>query len=129
MKNLNFKLIQRDLENWIKEKVGDRGVVIGLSGGIDSSVTCILAKNALGANKVKGIIFAINRQEMFTDDNGNVSYYGYKITFNSEGQLNFTKDKLQLIDSKKVLKAKFKSEQAEIKKALINKYFFIDSHL
>ena len=56
MKNLNFKLIQRDLENWIKEKVGDRGVVIGLSGGIDSSVTCILAKNALGANKVKGII-------------------------------------------------------------------------
>ena len=56
MKKQNYKKIQSDLENWIQEKVGDKGVVIGLSGGIDSSVACVLAKNALGADKVKGII-------------------------------------------------------------------------
>lgn len=56
MKQPNYKQIQKDLENWIKEKAGNMGVVIGLSGGIDSSVACILAKNALGPNKVKGII-------------------------------------------------------------------------
>lgn len=56
MEKKNYKEIQQNLENWIKEVAGDKGVVIGLSGGIDSSVACILAKNALGADKVKGVI-------------------------------------------------------------------------
>ena len=56
MKNINYTKVRRYLEQCIKEVAGDKGVVIGLSGGIDSSVACVLAKNALGANKVKGII-------------------------------------------------------------------------
>lgn len=56
MENLNYKQIQANLEGWIRNVAGDKGVVIGLSGGIDSSVACVLAKNALGANKVKGVI-------------------------------------------------------------------------
>lgn len=56
MEKLNYKQIQVNLEEWIKKVAGNKGVVIGLSGGIDSSVACVLAKNALGADKVKGII-------------------------------------------------------------------------
>ena len=56
METKNYKKIQKDLENWIKKVAGDKGVVIGLSGGIDSSVACVLAKNALGGKNVKGII-------------------------------------------------------------------------
>ncbi len=44
---------------FIKEKVQDansKGVVIGLSGGIDSAVVAYLAVKALGSNKVKGYI-------------------------------------------------------------------------
>ena len=36
-------------------KTGFKDVIIGLSGGIDSAVTCALAVNALGANHVKGV--------------------------------------------------------------------------
>jgi len=56
METLNYKQIQSSLEEWIRKVAGNKGVVIGLSGGIDSSVACVLAKNALGADKVKGII-------------------------------------------------------------------------
>lgn len=56
MEKINYKKIQVRLEKWIKKVAGKKGVVIGLSGGIDSSVACVLAKNALGADKVKGII-------------------------------------------------------------------------
>jgi len=41
------------IEKWIAAKVreaGARGVVIGMSGGIDSSVAAVLAKRALGKN-------------------------------------------------------------------------------
>lgn len=37
-------------------KVGARGAIIGLSGGIDSSVTAVLAVKALGAENVIGVI-------------------------------------------------------------------------
>ena len=56
MEQRNYKEIQGKLENWITQIVEDKGVVIGLSGGIDSSVACVLSKNALGSDKVKGII-------------------------------------------------------------------------
>jgi NAD+ synthetase len=56
METQNYKQIQANLEEWIRKVAGNKGVVIGLSGGIDSSVACVLAKNALGASKVKGII-------------------------------------------------------------------------
>lgn len=46
------------ISQWIKEKVeeaGAEGVVLGLSGGVDSAVTAALAKKALG-DKVLGLI-------------------------------------------------------------------------
>jgi NAD+ synthase len=46
------------IANWINEKVkeaGAKGVVIGLSGGVDSSVVAVLSKKAVG-NNVLGVI-------------------------------------------------------------------------
>jgi NAD+ synthetase len=56
MDKMNYKQVRESLEQYMADAVRDKGVVIGLSGGIDSSVACILAKNALGADRVKGII-------------------------------------------------------------------------
>lgn len=50
--------LSKQISNWIKQQVkkaGKKGVVIGLSGGIDSSVTAVLAKKALG-DYVLGLI-------------------------------------------------------------------------
>ena len=46
------------ISEWIKEKVGEaraEGIVLGLSGGVDSSLTAALAKKALG-DKVLGLL-------------------------------------------------------------------------
>jgi NAD+ synthase len=49
----------RRLEAWIRETVGQklrrRGVVLGISGGIDSSVVAALSARALGAERVLGV--------------------------------------------------------------------------
>jgi len=44
--------------SWIKDQVKDsgaKGIVLGLSGGIDSAVVCALAKKAVGKRKVLGL--------------------------------------------------------------------------
>lgn len=43
------------LRYFMKEKLKRRGIVVGLSGGIDSSVTCALLVEALGSKKVFGL--------------------------------------------------------------------------
>ncbi len=51
--------IAERLTAWIKEQVttsGTRGIVLGLSGGIDSAVVAALAQRACGASNVLGII-------------------------------------------------------------------------
>lgn len=46
-------MLSRDISDWIKRRVRDsgrRGIVVGLSGGIDSSVVGALSKKAAGKN-------------------------------------------------------------------------------
>ena len=54
----DLKKLKGRIAGWIKEKVeeaGAKGVVMGLSGGIDSSVVAAIAKEALGDNML-GVI-------------------------------------------------------------------------
>lgn len=55
----NFKLIDGSINDFIKNQVQKGnvdGVVLGLSGGIDSSVAAYCASNSLGNEKVLGLI-------------------------------------------------------------------------
>ena len=47
--------ISTNLRSLMKKTIKRRGIVLGLSGGIDSSVTCALTVKALGAKKVFGL--------------------------------------------------------------------------
>jgi len=58
MRSLNVKELSFKIQEWIKEYIESaksEGVVIGLSGGIDSSVTAALCVKALGNDKVIGV--------------------------------------------------------------------------
>ncbi|MFW9828511.1 MAG: NAD+ synthase [Candidatus Thorarchaeota archaeon] len=58
MRTLDYNLIISEIQYWIKEYVNSanmEGVVIGISGGIDSAVTTKLCVNALGKENVIGL--------------------------------------------------------------------------
>jgi len=59
----NAKKCKEDLVEWIKAIVGDSTVVIGISGGTDSSVCAALCVEALGKDKVFGVLMPDGRQE------------------------------------------------------------------
>lgn len=56
----NIEEVSRQLQDFIRDQVFNkfkrRGVVIGISGGVDSAVTAALCVKALGADKVLGLI-------------------------------------------------------------------------
>ena len=56
MKDMNFKEVEKKLIADIRRVAGNMGVVVGLSGGIDSSLAVVLAVKALGRDKVKAVI-------------------------------------------------------------------------
>ena len=59
MRKINFYEELRIIKNFIKDCVKKEGfeqVILGLSGGLDSSVTATLCKLALGENNVRGLI-------------------------------------------------------------------------
>ncbi len=63
---VNYDEVHSLIISFISKKVGSKSVVIGLSGGIDSSITCSLAVDALGNNKVKVLIIKNIR---YSDEN------------------------------------------------------------
>lgn len=59
MRKLSYEVVIKKIVNFIKKKIkesGAKGVVLGISGGIDSAVTAYLAVKALGKDKVLGLI-------------------------------------------------------------------------
>ncbi len=62
--SLNYEQVVRTISGFLREHVetsGRGGVVIGLSGGLDSSVACALAVEALGSERVHGLIMPDRR--------------------------------------------------------------------
>lgn len=58
MRKLDYAILTNEIQNYIKEYVksaNSKGVVLGLSGGIDSSVTAALSVKALGKENVLGL--------------------------------------------------------------------------
>lgn len=58
MRELDYDKLCSDIQSWIKQYVysaGAKGVVVGLSGGIDSAVTAALCMNAIGKENVIGL--------------------------------------------------------------------------
>ena len=53
---MDLENIKQSIVAFIKTQAGDKPVVLGLSGGLDSSVVAYLAVGALGADKVYGLI-------------------------------------------------------------------------
>ncbi|MBO8174075.1 MAG: NAD+ synthase [Thermococcus sp.] len=59
MRSLNYDVVIKEIVDFIKEKVNEantNGVVVGVSGGVDSATTAFLAVKALGKDKVLGLI-------------------------------------------------------------------------
>ncbi len=57
--SMNFESISREIMNFIKNETESRksnGVILGISGGIDSTVLAFLATRAIGPENVKGLI-------------------------------------------------------------------------
>jgi NAD+ synthase len=71
MRSLNIKELRVKIQNWITsyiESANSTGVIVGLSGGIDSSVTAALCVNALGKNKVIGVSLPCNSLQEDIED-------------------------------------------------------------
>jgi len=56
IKNLNYGKIEEKIISYIKNIAKEKSVIVGLSGGIDSSIVCALAVKALGKDRVKTLI-------------------------------------------------------------------------
>ena len=68
--NLDYEHVEKALIEWLKGKVneaGAKGVVVGLSGGIDSSVTSILAKKAYPDNTLGLVMPCYSSEQDKTD--------------------------------------------------------------
>lgn len=58
--------VTQRIEEWLRQQValaGVNGVVLGLSGGIDSAVVCGLSARALGAENVLGLVMPAHSSE------------------------------------------------------------------
>lgn len=70
MNKLDYNRVEIVLVEWLQDKVkkaGARGVVVGLSGGIDSAVVSALSKKAFGS-EVLGIIMPCHSKESDASD-------------------------------------------------------------
>ena len=66
MRKLDYEKLAEDIQNWIANYIksaGAKGVVLGLSGGIDSAVTAGLSVKALGKENVFGVSMPYGNQD------------------------------------------------------------------
>ena len=64
--------VSQELETFIKTSVGSfnrQGIIVGLSGGLDSSVILALSVAAIGSNKVLGLIMPYTQGYLRPEEN------------------------------------------------------------
>ena len=69
---MNYKELAKDISNWIKkqvEKANAKGVVFGLSGGIDSTVVAVLCRNAFPEKHLALILPCFSSKKDLNDAN------------------------------------------------------------
>ncbi len=69
---MNYKKLAKDISNWIKkqvEKANAKGVVFGLSGGIDSTVVAVLCRNAFPEKHLALILPCFSSKKDLNDAN------------------------------------------------------------
>jgi NAD+ synthase len=95
---------QKIIEQFIQTRVGDadaKGVVLGLSGGIDSAVTLALSVSALGSNNVVGLIMPFNKSESISLASKHAKKLGVKtIEYNISDVVSSFKETSNIFSSK-----------------------------
>ena len=85
----SLKKITSDLSLWIKgrmEAIGGKKILLGISGGKDSSIVAALCKEAIGGDNVIGILMPRGEQEDIDFSYDIVKYLGIRsITFPIDG--------------------------------------------
>lgn len=67
---MNFNVLADDIVQWMKQYAAQaraNGYVVGLSGGIDSSVTAALAVKAMGSDRTLGVVLPCHSQSQDAD--------------------------------------------------------------
>lgn len=81
---MNSKIITKKITNFLKKQSGNKPVVLGLSGGIDSALVAYLAVKALGKNKVFGFILPSssnsNEDELYAKKTAKILNIKYQIS-------------------------------------------------
>ncbi len=54
--SIDYTEVENKIISYIRDFAKDKPVIVGLSGGIDSSIVCALAVKSLGSDKVKALI-------------------------------------------------------------------------
>lgn len=111
MKSFNAKKVKNDMVNWIREWFSVNGngcnAIIGISGGKDSAVVAALCVEALGQNRVIGVLMPNGVQADINDAQDVVKHLGIRSVMNVNIQdiisdtlkaihLGFSKDKADM---------------------------------
>jgi NAD+ synthase len=73
---IDYRCLIESIEEWIREtrsKASVSGVVVGMSGGLDSAVSAALCAGALGSENVLGLIMPCGSIQSDTDDGVKIS--------------------------------------------------------
>lgn len=101
MTNINIEQTTKDLINWIKNWFDENGkncnAVIGISGGKDSTVVAKLCCEALGKDRVIGVLMPNGNQKDISDSIKVCQILGIKnYTINIENAVNATLEQMKL---------------------------------
>lgn len=76
VRKLDYKKTQEIIISKIKDFVGNKDIIIGISGGIDSALTATLCTMALGKNKIFALLLPYGKQQDIQDSVDLVNFLG-----------------------------------------------------